>query len=156
MFDYRIFRTIRRTYNPLIFSKIKREPYSPVRQMCGSGCALNKFYVAISATNAIVPTSTSCFFRANSLLLAIKLPTLIPLRSVFFSSLYMRKHTRVSRIYCNMYLATSRTLLTQCEPGMRKRWKRYFFCGSGSAKNPPLPHRREEWRKKSNWCCYPL
>ena len=40
----------------------------------------------------------------------------------------------------------------------RKRWKRYFFCGSGSAKNPPLPlpHRREEWRKKRNWFCYLL
>ena len=36
--------------------------------------------------------------------------------------------------------------------------KRYFFCGSGSAKNPllPLPHRREEWRQKRNWFCYPL
>ena len=34
-------------------------------------------------------------------------------------------------------------------------WKRYFFCRS--AKNPPLPlpHRREEWRKKKNWFCYP-
>ena len=41
------------------------------------------------------------------------------------------------------------------KPGMwkrkrwkRKRWKRSFFCGSGSTKNPPLPHRREEWRGK--------
>ena len=27
--------------------------------------------------------------------------------------------------------------------------------GRGSAKNPPLPlpHRREEWRKKRNWFC---
>ena len=47
------------------------------------------------------------------------------------------------------------------KPGMwkRKRWKRYFLCGSGSgsAKNPPfsLPHGRKEWRKKRNWFCYP-
>ena len=29
--------------------------------------------------------------------------------------------------------------------------------GSGSAKIPPLPlsHRREEWREKRNWFCYP-
>ena len=38
---YRIFRTIRRTYNPLFFSKMERAPYSPVRLMCGSGCALS-------------------------------------------------------------------------------------------------------------------
>ena len=46
------------------------------------------------------------------------------------------------------------------KPGMwkQKRWKRSFFCGSRSAKNPPLllPHRREEWREKRNWFCYPL
>ena len=41
-----------------------------------------------------------------------------------------------------------------CGSGSRS-WKRYFFCGSGSAKNPPLPHRKEEWRKKRNWFCYP-
>ena len=34
--DYRIFWTIRRTYNPLIFSKIERAPYDPVRLVCGS------------------------------------------------------------------------------------------------------------------------
>ena len=67
---------------------------------------------AISATKAIVPTSTRSFLRANFFFLAIKLPTLIPFTSVFFSSLYVRKHTRASHMYCNMYLVTNRTLLT--------------------------------------------
>ena len=42
------------------------------------------------------------------------------------------------------------------DAGMRKR-KRSFFCGSGSAKIPPLPlpHRREESREERNWFCYP-
>ena len=53
----------------------------------------------------------------------------------------------------------SKTKIMMFKTGMskRKRWKRYFFCGSGSAKNPPLPlpHRREEWREKRNWFCSP-
>ena len=45
--------------------------------------ALNKFYAAISATNAIAPTSTRSFL-ANFFFLAIKLPTLIFFSNVFF------------------------------------------------------------------------
>ena len=38
---YSIFWTIRCTYNPLFFSKMKHAPYSLVHLMCGSGCALS-------------------------------------------------------------------------------------------------------------------
>ena len=56
---------------------------------------------------------------------------------------------------------TTRDVEAEAGSWMRKRWKRYFFCGSGggrgSAKNPPLPlpHKREEWREKRNLFCYP-
>jgi len=39
--DYRIFRTIRRTWNSLIFSKIESAPYNAVRLMYESGCAFS-------------------------------------------------------------------------------------------------------------------
>ena len=38
---FRIFRTIRRTWNPLIFSKIESAPYNAVRLMYKSGCAFS-------------------------------------------------------------------------------------------------------------------
>ena len=68
---------------------MERAPDSPVRLKCVDQVAfghqaLNKFYVAMSAINVIVSTSTRSFLRANFLLLAIQLPTLIPFRSVFF------------------------------------------------------------------------
>ena len=46
--------------------------------------------------------------------------------------------------------------IDRSKPGKWKR-KQFFFCGSGSAKNLPLPlpHRREEWREKRNWFCCP-
>ena len=125
---YCIFRTIRCTYNPLIFSKMKYAPYSPVLLMCGSDCNLSpsseQIYVVISAINAIVSTAT-CSLRANFLLLSCNqiiyshslyecvfffIYSHSP-KSVFFSSPYVHKHTRASRMYCNMYKATSRKLL---------------------------------------------
>ena len=124
---YRIFRTIRHAHNPLICSKMERAPYSPVRLMCGSGCALLPSSEQILCCNKRYQRNSTYL---TSFFLAIKLPTLIPFRivfflftyrtlfpftSVFFSSLYVRKHIRASRMYCNLYLAASRTLLTQCE-----------------------------------------
>ena len=52
------------------------------------------------------------------------------------------------------YLSYVMSDSAECKPGV---WKRSFFCGSGSAKIPPLPlpHGREEWREKRNWVCYP-
>ena len=125
---------LRRTYIPLIFLKTERVPYSPARLMCGwvALChqARNKFYVAISATNVIVPTSTRSFLRANFFLSCDQItyshslyecafslhllsfplrvcffssPTLVPFTRVFFSSRYERR-----RCYCNMFLTPYR------------------------------------------------
>ena len=38
---HHIFQTIKHTYNPLFFSKMKRVPYSPEHLMCESDCALS-------------------------------------------------------------------------------------------------------------------
>ena len=66
-----IFQTIKHTYNALIFSKMECVPYSLVHLKCEPGCplspSLNKFYVAISANNTVLPTSTRFFLRANFL-----------------------------------------------------------------------------------------
>ena len=120
--DYRIFRTIRCTYSPLIFSKMEPASYNPVRLMCGSGCALspsseqilccNKPYQRNSTyLNAFYLESNLLFSSLrSSYLLSFPLqvcfsssPTLVPFTSVSFFSLYVRKHTRASRMYCNMY-----------------------------------------------------
>ena len=48
--------------------------------------------------------------------------------------------------------------LVQALGGCMASWSSAQGCGSGSrsAKILPLPHRREEWRKKRNCFCYPL
>ena len=118
---YRIFRTIRRTYNSLIFSKMERAPYTPVRLMCGSGCALSPNSEQILCCNNshqrkstylnsfFLESKLVCFLRSNYLLsfplrvCFFSSPTLVPFTSVSFFSLYVRKHTRASRMYCNIY-----------------------------------------------------
>ena len=108
---------------------MERAPYSPVRLMCGSGCALSPSSEQILCCNKryqrVCTTSTHSLLRANFLFLSCDQMTyshsfydvfflfidFVPFRGVFFSSLYVRKHTRASRMYCNMYPATSRTLL---------------------------------------------
>ena len=118
---YRISWIIRRTYNPLFFSKMERAPNSPVRLMCGSGCALSPNSKQILCRNNLYQhnsTSLNSFFFKSKLLsflrsnyqLSFSLrvcffssPTLVPFTIVSFSSLQVRKHTRASRMYCNMY-----------------------------------------------------
>ena len=108
--------------NSLIFSKMEPASYNPVRLMCGSGCALspsseqilccNKPYQRNSTyLNAFYLESNLLFSSLrSSYLLSFPLqvcfsssPTLVPFTSVSFFSLYVRKHTRASRMYCNMY-----------------------------------------------------
>ena len=108
-FEYRIFRTIRRTYTPLIFSKIKHAPYSTVRLMCGSGCALSASFEQIIFCNKryqrnctylnsfFLKSKLVSFLRSNYLsslslrMCFISSPTFVPFTNVFFSSLYVRK-----------------------------------------------------------------
>ena len=86
---YRIYRTIRRSYNPLFFSKVESAPYSPVLLMCGSGCTLSPSSEQILCCNNRYQrnsTSLNSFFFESKLLffLAIKLPALISPTSLFF------------------------------------------------------------------------
>ena len=87
---YLIFRTITRTYNLLFFSKMERAPYSPVRLMCGSGCALspsseqilccdNRYQRNSTSLNSLfLGSKLLCFLRSNDLLS-------FPLRVCFLS-----------------------------------------------------------------------
>ena len=119
---YRIFRTIRRTYNPLFFSKMERGPYSPMRLIYGSGCALSPTSKQILCCNNCYQrnsTSLNSFFLKSKLLVSflrsndvLSFPlrvcfssysTFVPFTSVSFSSRYVRKHTHGSRMYHNIY-----------------------------------------------------
>ena len=62
-------------------------------------------------------------------------------------------HSTLPFFYKTIFMSVGVTF-DVLKPGMWKR-KQSFFCGSGSAKIPLLPHRREECRKKRNWFCYP-
>ena len=107
---YHIFQTIRHTYNPLIFSKMEHVRYSPVCPMCGSGCALSPSSEQLLCCNKRYQhnctTSTRFFSRTNFLFLAIKLPTLIPLMSVFFSSLALVHFTCINTYLRRACIAT--------------------------------------------------
>ena len=106
---YRIFWTIRRTYYSLIFSKMERAPYSPVRLRCGSGCALspsseqslccNKRYQrnCTYLNSLLLESKLLVSFLQSNYLLSSPLPvcfssspTLVPFTSAFFSSPYVR------------------------------------------------------------------
>ena len=91
---YRIFQTIRCTYNSLIFSEMECGPYSLVRLMCTSHCTLSPSSKQILCSNnryQCNSTSFNLFFLESKVLsffLAIKLPTFITLASVFFLFTY--------------------------------------------------------------------
>ena len=65
-FHDKIFAKLSCAYLTLL---LEHAPFSPVRLMCGLGAlchqVLNKFFVAISTTNVLVPTSTRFFLRST-------------------------------------------------------------------------------------------
>ena len=74
----------------LIFSKVERGPYSPVRPMCGSGCALSRSFEQILCCNKRYKRNSTyldSFFVDGKLLLsfflAIKFLLSFPLRVCF-------------------------------------------------------------------------
>ena len=103
----------------LTFSKIERAPYSPVRLMCGSDCALSPNSEQVLCCNKRYQrncTYLHSFFLESKLLVSFlrsnyllsfplrvcffSSPTPVTFTSVFFSSPYVRKHTCASRMYC--------------------------------------------------------
>ena len=97
----RIFQTIRRTNNPLIFSKMERAPYCPLRLMRGSGCALSSSSEQILCCNNRYQRNSTfhnSFFLESKLLSLLRSNYLLsfPLRVCFFSSLTLASFASVS------------------------------------------------------------
>ena len=86
--QYRIFRTTRCTNNSLIFPRMERGPYSSVRLMCGSGCALSPSCEQILCGNKCYQRNCNylnSFLRANLFLSCNQITYYHPLYKFVFS-----------------------------------------------------------------------